>query len=361
MEKFMKRAIELAKLGKGFTNPNPVVGAVLVKDNKIISEGYHTAYGKAHAEVMAIGDRKELKQCTLYVTLEPCCHYGKTPPCTELIIESGLKHVVIATLDPNPLVSGKGVEQLEEAGISVVVGCLEKESTQMNEIFNHYIKHRTPFVILKYAMTLDGKIATLSGDSKWVTNELSRKHVHQTRQQVMGIMVGINTVLADDPKLTTRLDSNGTNPRAIILDSKGKIPLNSQVLKQPCIIATTDQMCVEKKLILEQMGSIVIELNGENSKVNLKLLMTRLGEMSIDSVLVEGGNQVHSALLSQKLCHKIQTYISPKLIGCGLSPMNGINHNFMSEALELKNIKLMTFGSDILVEGYLEEVQCLQD
>ena len=353
MCKYMRYAIELAKKGRGFVNPNPLVGAVLVRNEEVIGEGYHKVYGGKHAEVHAIGDMKNLEDATLYVTLEPCCHYGKTPPCTELIIKSGIKNVFVSTLDPNPLVAGKGVKRLRDHGITVEVGLLESESIRMNEIFNHFIMHKTPYVIMKYAMTLDGKISTLSKDSKWITNGLSRKYVHQIRQVVSGILVGVETVISDDPFLNTRHEGKCSHPLPIVLDSRGRIPLTSRVLNSG-IVATTELMPSEVKNKLKKMGVKVIVTTSKNGHVNLNELMIKLGEMNIDSLLVEGGGIVHGSFLREKLGHKVLAFISPKLLGEGISPIRGLELEKMDEAVKLKNIEHRFFGDDLMIAGYIE-------
>lgn len=355
--KYMKRALELAKKGMGFVNPNPMVGAVLVRNGDIISEGYHESFGGPHAEVNAIGDLVNLEDCTLYVTLEPCCHYGKTPPCTELIIKSGIKKVVVSTLDPNPLVAGKGVRMLKEAGVDVEVGLLEEEK-RMNEIFNHYIIHKTPFIIMKYAMTLDGKISTLSGDAKWVSNETSRHHSHLTRHLCSGIMVGVDTVINDNPRLNTRLE-NGVDPVVIILDSHGRTPEGSHVVKEGTIIATVS-MTEEQMKSYENQGVEVIVTKADNGRVDLKELMKILGAKGIDSILVEGGGKVHGSLLSDNLVHKVQAYVAPKLIGEGRSPSSGKALEYMNQAKQLRDVRFTELEGDMLIEGYLE-ASCLQE
>lgn len=358
-EKFMLEAIRLAKKGIGFTNPNPLVGAVLVKEDTILSRGYHRFYSGPHAEVNVIKKIQDFTDTTLYVTLEPCCHHGKTPPCTDLIIKSGIKKVVIGTLDPNPLVAGKGVEILRKHGVDVEVGCLASEIKQMNEIFNHYILEKTPYVILKYAMTLDGKIATMTGDSKWITNESSRKLVHETRQQVMGILIGVNTVLADDPELTTRLDKKCSHPMPIILDTNGRIPLKSKLLKRPAIIAT-HYMSDDKRNLLKGMDIEVMDIPLKDQYLDLEVLLQKLGELGLDSILVEGGAKIHGSFLKQHLVHKVQAFMAPKIIGDGISPIQGMSNEKMSEAVELHQIAYRFFGNDILVEGYTKEGLCLQ-
>ena len=228
----MRRAIELAKKGGGYVHPNPLVGCVVVKDDEIIAEGYHEKYGEFHAERNALTRcQSETKGASLYVTLEPCCHYGKTPPCTEIIIEKGIKKVFVGILDPNPLVAGKGVKILQDAGIEVEVGLCADEIHELNKVFLKYITTKRPYVIMKTAMTLDGKIAAFTGDSRWVTNEESRKMVHQLRGEMAGVIVGIGTVLADDPMLNVRLDGNHHQPVRIVVDSNLRIPIDSQLVK----------------------------------------------------------------------------------------------------------------------------------
>lgn len=356
--KFMKRALVLAKKGMGHVHPNPMVGAVLVKNGTIIGEGYHEKYGGPHAEVNAIGQKKNLEDAILYVTLEPCCHQGKTPPCTERIIQSGIKKVMVSTLDPNPLVSGKGVKRLREAGVDVEVGLLEDESKRLNEIFNHFIVHHTPFVIMKYAMTLDGKISTLSGDAKWISNETSRRHSHYTRHGCSGIMVGVDTVINDNPRLNTRLE-NGVDPKVIILDSRGRTPMNSHVVKKGTLIATVAMPETLMKSY-EEKGVEILVTKPKDGRVDLEQLMIALGERGMDSLLVEGGGQVHGSLLSENLVHKVQAYIAPKLIGEGKSPSSGAALEWMRQAKPLKEVTFTELEGDMLIEGYLE-AKCLRE
>ena len=289
-KKYMERAIELAQKGKGWTSPNPMVGAVIVKNGIIIGEGYHEKYGELHAERNAIASLKESAEgAELYVTLEPCCHYGKTPPCTEAIIEQGIKKVIIGSKDPNPLVSGKGVEILKRAGRVVVENFMEKECDNINPVFFHYIKTKMPYVTIKYAMTADGKIATRTGKSKWITGNEARKKVQEYRHQNMAIMVGIGTVLADDPMLNVRIDGL-KSPIRIICDSSLRIPLQSQIVRTareyPTIVVCATDNCHKKKK-LEEVGIEVLKVSGEDKKVDLKKLMKILGEKGIDSVFLE--------------------------------------------------------------------------
>jgi len=359
-EKYMQIAIDLAKKGCGWVNPNPMVGAVIVKDNEIIGSGYHQKYGELHAERNAIADCKvPITGATLFVTLEPCCHYGKTPPCTEAIIESGISKVVIGSKDPNVLVSGKGMAILKDHGIEVVTGVLTEECSELNQVFFHYIKKKTPFVVLKYAMTLDGKIATFTGKSKWITGETAREFVHQSRHRYAAIMVGVNTVIADDPLLTSRLP-NTKNPTRIICDTHLRVPLSSKIIQTareiPTIIATS---CKDKEKIeqLTQFGCTLLQVPKENGCTDLKQLMRRLGEEHIDSILLEGGSTLNFSALENGIVNKVQAYIAPKIFGgeTAKTPVGGIGINEVSQAFSLKNRKITILGDDILLEYDVEE------
>ncbi|WP_099189479.1 bifunctional diaminohydroxyphosphoribosylaminopyrimidine deaminase/5-amino-6-(5-phosphoribosylamino)uracil reductase RibD [Tepidibacter mesophilus] len=361
--KYMKRAIELALKGKGYTNPNPLVGAVIVKDGRIIGEGYHQYYGGAHAEVNAINSAFEnVKGATIYVTLEPCSHFGKTPPCAQLLIDMKIKKVIIGMMDPNPIVAGNGIKLLRDHGIEVTVGVLEQEVKKMNEVFIKYITTKLPFCILKTAMTLDGKIATSIGDSKWITNKKSREYVHEIRHQVSGIMVGIGTVLQDNPSLTTRLkDKEGVDPIRIIVDTIGRIPLESKVLslnsKAKTIIATTKKADKNKLKLIKEKGAQIIITPLKNNKVDLKYLIQKLGEMDIDSILIEGGSTLNYSILNEGCVDKAITFIAPKIIGGGnaKTPVGGIGIEHIKNAIELENIKVIMFEQDIMIEGYLRK------
>lgn len=354
----MERAIELALLGAGYVSPNPMVGAVIVKNNNIIGEGYHQKYGSSHAEVNAFLNAKEdTAGAEMYVTLEPCSHYGHTPPCAKAIIEHKIKKVYIGSLDPNPLVSGKGIQMLKNAGIKVETGIMEKECNAINPIFFKYIKTGLPYVVLKTAMTLDGKISAYSGDSKWVTNEHSRQLVQKLRHQLKAIMVGINTVIKDNPSLTCRLE-NGINPIRIIVDSNLKIPLSSKVLdisKGPCIIAAAENSNPRKKALLTAMGIEIIETTSNNGYVNLKELMTELGKRKMDSILLEGGGTLNFSMISNNLVDKALFFIAPKIIGGAnsVTPVEGKGISVMNEAIKLKNIQFKTIEDDILIYGDL--------
>ncbi|ERJ12951.1 bifunctional diaminohydroxyphosphoribosylaminopyrimidine deaminase/5-amino-6-(5-phosphoribosylamino)uracil reductase RibD [Haloplasma contractile] len=361
-QKFMKRAIELSKKGIGYTSPNPLVGAVIVKDGTIIGEGYHEVYGSHHAEVNAFKNATEdVTGATMYVTLEPCSHYGKTPPCADLIVKKKIKEVVIALKDPNPLVSGRGIKILEDNGIKVTTGILESECRKVNEIFLHYITKGTPFCILKTAMTLDGKIATKTGHSKWITGDSSRKHVHKLRHQVSAIMVGIDTVIEDNPLLTTRLEKqDGRDPIRVIVDTTARIPLDANVLSNDSsaatIIATTERAPKDKIELLKDRGADVIVTRLKNNRVDLQDLLNQLGERKIDSVLIEGGSTLNYSLLQEGLIHKVMTYIAPKLIGgsTAKTPVGGQGVSTMDEALHLQDIQVSHFDEDIMIEGYIK-------
>lgn len=360
---YMKRALELAKKGAGHTNPNPLVGAVIVKEGRIIGEGYHKAYGSHHAEINAfINATEDVKGATMYVTLEPCSHYGKTPPCAKTILEKGIKKVVIGLKDPNPLVAGKGIKMLEDAAVEVVTGVLEEEGRKLNEIFLKYITTKLPFCIMKTAMTLDGKIATYTNASKWITGELSRKYVHELRHRVAGIMVGIGTVLADNPSLTTRIgDDRGSDPIRIIIDSSARIPLNATVLNlqsdKKTIIVVTEKAEKEKLELLEQKGAEIIVTPSKNERVDLFLLMKALGQRKIDSVLLEGGSELNYSALEEGIVDKVNAFIAPKIIGgnTAKTPVGGQGKAFMEQAITLEGIDIRRFGDDIMVQGYIRK------
>ena len=356
--KYMQRAIELAKLGAGFTNPNPLVGAVIVKDGRIIGEGYHEYYGGLHAERNALKNATEsVAGADMYVTLEPCSHYGKQPPCCLAVADAGIKNVYIGSDDPNPFVAGKGIAYLKEHGVNVTTGVLKDECDEMNKIFFHYITHKTPYVIMKTAMSIDGKCASYTGDSKWISNEHSRMDTHKTRKRVAGIMVGINTVLADDPMLNCRCE-NPNNPIRIICDSKLRIPIDCQIVKTakeiPTYIATvsTDS---DKEKQLRDYGVNIIKTTGE--RVDLVHLMKELGELKIDSILVEGGAELHASMLDCGLVNKLEVYIAPKIIG-GIESkpvVGGKGVEFVRDAYMFKNPKITMFGEDIKIEYEKEE------
>jgi diaminohydroxyphosphoribosylaminopyrimidine deaminase/5-amino-6-(5-phosphoribosylamino)uracil reductase len=337
-----------------------MVGAVLIKNDEIVGEGYHARAGEDHAEIIALkqaGD--EARDATLYLNLEPCAHYGKTPPCSSAVIGAGVKRVVIGMEDPNPLVNGKGVEILKRAGIDVQVGILEKESRRLNEAYCKYILEKEPFVILKVATTLDGKIATRNGDSKWISGEASRRLVHRLRSQVDGVLVGIGTVLKDDPMLTARI-RGGKNPYRIILDSRLRIPEEAKVIgisPSKTIIATTDAAPKDKIDSLEKKNVRVLVLESKEGRINLKSCLSRLGTMEIMSLLIEGGSQINGSLLDEGLIDKLFLFLSPKLMGdcqaIGLFGGKGVVN--LEKAAVLKELRTKRIGEDILIEGYFDK------
>ncbi|BDU51365.1 bifunctional diaminohydroxyphosphoribosylaminopyrimidine deaminase/5-amino-6-(5-phosphoribosylamino)uracil reductase RibD [Haliovirga abyssi] len=347
-EKYMSIAIELAKKGEGGVNPNPLVGAVVVKNGEIIGRGYHQYFGGPHAEVYALEEAGEnAKDATIYVTLEPCSHYGKTPPCADRIVKAGIKRCVIAVSDPNPLVAGRGISKMEQAGIEVKVGVLEKESLKVNEVFMKYITKREAFLFLKSAITLDGKIATKTFDSKWITNEIARNEVHKLRNRYMAVMVGVNTVIQDNPRLTSRIE-NGRNPYRVIIDPNLRTPLDSNIIKnnkdnKTIIITSKDNEKIEDYYDLVR----IVEIEGE--KFIIKDILIELAKIGIDSVLVEGGSKVISACFKEKAMDKGVIFIAPKIVGDekALSFVNGFDITNMSDSLKLKDIKFRTYDDNI--------------
>ncbi|MDD7795222.1 bifunctional diaminohydroxyphosphoribosylaminopyrimidine deaminase/5-amino-6-(5-phosphoribosylamino)uracil reductase RibD [Clostridium sp. 'White wine YQ'] len=356
---YMRKALELARKGVGKVNPNPLVGAIIVKDNKIIGQGYHEFYGGPHAEVNALSSAVEsVEGSTVYVTLEPCHHYGKTPPCVDALIKNKVAKVVIGQKDPNPLVAGKSINKLLEHGIEVEVGILEEECKKLNEVFNKFIVTKKPFVVLKSAISLDGKIATHTGESKWITGEEAREEVQELRNSLSGIMVGVDTVIMDNPLLTCRM-ANGRNPKRIIVDSRLRIPLDSKVLvvneDSNCIIATTQKAPKEKVDILRNKGIEVIILPEKDGKVNLKDLVVELGKKNIDGILLEGGGTLNFSALKEGIVDKVQYYISPKIIGGrdAKTSVEGEGVNKIEECFRLNKVTTRIVGEDILVEGYI--------
>ncbi|MDO4534580.1 MAG: bifunctional diaminohydroxyphosphoribosylaminopyrimidine deaminase/5-amino-6-(5-phosphoribosylamino)uracil reductase RibD [Clostridium perfringens] len=358
-EFYMNLALENAKKGRGKVNPNPMVGAVIVKNEKIIGIGYHEFFGGTHAEVNAFKNATEdVVGGTIYVTLEPCSHYGKTPPCADKIIEKKIRRVVVGSLDPNPIVAGRGIKKLRDAGIEVTIGVLGKECIKLNEVFMKYIKTKKPFVVLKCAMSLDGKICTRDGESKWITGEKAREHVHKTRGVLSGIMVGVETVIEDNPRLTSRVDI-GKNPIRIVVDSTLRIPLSSNVLtdkfRDKTIIATTDYADKKKIREIENLGVKVLVVESKEKRVNLNDLMYRLGEMNIDSIFLEGGGTLNFSALREGIIDKVQIYIAPKIIGGTLAktPVEGEGIDKLKDAFNINDLKVNFFGNDIFIEGYL--------
>lgn len=358
----MRKALELALNGWGTTNPNPLVGAVIAKDGWIIGEGFHKKRGEAHAEVEALKNAKQdLQGAVLYVNLEPCTHYGKTPPCVKAIIESKISEVVIGMPDPNPLVAGKGIKMLNEAGIKTRVGILENEAKKLNEIFIKYITQRKPFVIMKTAMSLDGKICTYTGDSKWISGEESREYVHHLRNRVSAIMVGTNTIIKDNPSLTTRLDGKNRDAHRIILDRNGRIPIDSKVFNASpgtrVIVAVSEAAQKEKNKEWKSRGAEVIVVPEANTGLELNYLMDKLYELEIDSILIEGGGNLNFSAVQAGIVDKYIAFISPMIIGgkTALTSLEGEGFANLQDSIRLKNISTKPIGEDILVEGYFNE------
>lgn len=361
---YMKLAIELAKKGAGYVNPNPMAGAVIVKENRMIGQGYHEIFGGLHAERNALKNCRESPAgATLYVTLEPCCHYGKTPPCTEAIIKSGIKRVAVGALDCNPLVSGKGVQALKESHIQVDVGILETECQHLIRVFRKYITKHIPFVFMKYAMTMDGKIATSTNQSKWISGEEARKQVHQLRHGVMAIMTGVNTVIQDDPLLTCRLE-NGRSPVRIICDTHLRTPVASKMIETARDIKTyiaTSCNDERKKDIYRKYGCELIHTKRKGSYIDLMDLMKRLGNMQIDSVLLEGGSTLNWSALEQQIVDEAQVYIAPKIFGgIAKSPVSGQGVFVPDDAFKLKPFAFSQVGNDYLIESEVI-YPCLQE
>lgn len=360
-EDYMKRAIELAKLGEGWTSPNPLVGAVVVKEGEILGEGFHERYGDLHAERNALkACKKSAKGADLYVTLEPCCHYGKQPPCVEAIAEAGIRRVFVGSDDPNPLVAGKGIRYLREHGIQVETHVLKEECDRLNPIFFHYIRKKTPYVVMKYAMTLDGKIAAHTGASKWVTGEEARRYVQRERHRYRGILVGVGTVLADDPLLSCRLPE-GRNPVRIICDTSLRTPVMARVVQTANKIPTILAVCVEDENRFqpyEKAGCKILTIQKKNGHVDLSVLMMRLGEMQIDSILLEGGGTLNWAALTSGIVQEVHAYVAPKFFGGrdAKTPVEGLGVADPSEAVPLKIKEIRTFGEDLLIEGEVQDV-----
>jgi diaminohydroxyphosphoribosylaminopyrimidine deaminase / 5-amino-6-(5-phosphoribosylamino)uracil reductase len=361
---YMACALSLARLANGYTSPNPAVGAVVVKDGIAVGMGYTQPPGSEHAEVMALrqaGDRA--RGAAIYVTLEPCCHFGRTPPCTEAIINAGISEAFIALLDPNPLVSGRGVHRLKEAGIKTYIGSYQDEAYEINEAYIKHITTGSPFVMAKFAMSLDGKIATRTGDSKWITNDEARRHVHTLRHVVDAVMVGVNTVLVDNPRLTARgCGGRGgirkMQPLRLIVDSRGKVPLNAHIFEQPgeVVLAVVEPFDSQKRKEFTRAGAEVLELPGEEGMVDIEELFKVLGKRGVVSILVEGGGKLLGSLFDHHLVDKVLAYISPIVVGGkeAKSAVGGDGVDYIAEALRLSQVKIERFNGDILVSGYVK-------
>lgn len=360
-EKYMRLAMQLAGNAIGRTSPNPLVGAVIVKDNRVVGCGWHRKAGTPHAEVHALNQAGELAQgADVYVTLEPCAHYGKTPPCAKALVEAKVKNVYGGLLDVNPKVAGKGFKILEDAGIHVEYGFLQDELRKQNEVFFKWIEHKKPFIVLKAAMTLDGKIATATGQSKWITNETSRAYGYKLRDIYDGIMVGINTVIEDNPMLTARVDG-GKNPIRIVVDSSLKIDINANVVQDKSaktIIATTDKADKDKILKLQaQDVDVIVVDKDKNDKVDIEKLLDILGQQNICSILVEGGATLSGSFVAKKLVDKVDFFIAPKIVGGkeAKTPVAGTGILNLQEALALKDIQIEKLEEDILIIGRVDK------
>ncbi len=345
---FMQKAINLAEKGRGYTFPNPLVGAVVVKEGKIIGEGYHAGYGRPHAESIAIDSANErVEGATLYVTVEPCVHFGKTPPCVDKIIKAGIKKVIIGIKDPNPLVNGKGIEKLRQNHIEVITGVLENEIVRQNEAYIKFMKYSLPFVIVKSAVTLDAKIALSNGSSKWITGEKARVFAHQLRHESDAVLIGINTVLKDDPILDTRF-VKGKDPLKVILDFYLRIPLNAKLFKKGKTIIFTAIDYLDKKF----MNAEVVRVRGEDGLLSLTDVLKELAKRNVVQLLVEGGSKVISTFLKEKLVDKIILVINPSIIGRGINFTEHLNIDSLERRIKLKDVRIRKIGEDIILEGY---------
>lgn len=358
--KVMEEACQLALIGKGYTKTNPVVGAIVVKDSKIISRGYHTGFGNPHAEVEVINSAGEdVKGADLYVTLEPCSHYGKTPPCTKKIIEAGIKRVFIGVCDPNPLNAGNGILELLNHKIEVFLGFAENICAEIIEDFAKYIYTKTPYYTLKIAQTIDGKIATPTGESKWITSQSSRSYVHYLRSISDAVLVGINTVLADDPELTPRLVFSENDPVKVVLDGNLKIPENSKLIKnfaEKLIVFTSRQAYnTEKSKKLINLGVRIFPSEENQGFIDLRYISKKLIEDNLLNVLVEGGGQIFGNFLKNKMADKVNFFIAPKILGDGVTSISHSGILKMSDALNLGEYSMKKFEDDILISSKLTD------
>jgi len=354
---FMRKALALARRGLGKTSPNPMVGALFVRDGTIIGQGYHRRYGGSHAEVNAIEDAKtEINGATLYVTLEPCCHHGKkTPPCLNELLKYKLGRVVIGTADPNPQVNGRSIEAFKKRGIETTVGVLGEECQRLNEVYFKHIQTGMPFVTLKFAQTLDGRIASAGGDSRWISSEPSLKLAHKLRSHHDAVLVGAGTVLADDPRLTVRL-VRGRSPLRVVVDSGLRIPPKSKVLQEqetaPTLIAATSCADRGKLSSLKQKGIEVLNVSeGGEGEVDLKDLLSKLGERNISSILVEGGAAIITSFIRRKLADRLVVIVAPKLMGAGTDAVGDLGIPDVSRALKLSLVKTYRSGEDLVIDA----------
>ena len=364
-ERWMRRALDLAARARGRTSPNPMVGAVLVKDGEVVGEGFHAYAGSDHAEVVALNEAEAAAAgSTLYVGLEPCCHHGRTPPCVERIVAAGVRRVVAACEDPNPAVSGKGIAALRAAGIQVDLGVLAEEATRLNEAFFTYIRTGRPFVILKAAASLDGKIATRTGESRWITGEAARHRVHQLRNEVDVVLVGIGTVLRDDPQLTTRLGiTDQRDPARVIVDNLARLPLRAKVVNRastaPTLLAVSQTAPRARLEALEREGIQVIVVDGSPRRVSLAHLMEALGKLGFLSAMIEGGAEINASALREGVVDKVLLFLAPILIGGKSAPtsVGGDGIESLGQATRLRDLRIERFNDDILLEGYIRKTE----
>ena len=356
----MREALRLAENARGRTSPNPLVGAVIVRENRIVAVGWHRQAGTEHAEIHALNMAKKLAVgATLYVTLEPCAHYGRTGPCVKAVIGAGIRRVVVAMEDPNPAVSGRGIAMLRKAGIEVRCGVLEEAARRQNEVFIRWITAGRPFVWMKMAMSLDGRIATVGGESQWITGEEARRRGHAMRDEVDAILVGVGTVIADDPALTARGMEGGRTPRRIVLDSQARTPLSAKLLSDgaaPTILAVTENAPLERVEALRQRGAEIL-CCGAGSRVDLPCLLSRLGEQEICSLLVEGGGTVHFSFFAAGLADKVTAFVAPKLLGgrTALGAVAGEGFVHLADAVELCEVEVERLGEDVAWTGYVKK------
>jgi diaminohydroxyphosphoribosylaminopyrimidine deaminase/5-amino-6-(5-phosphoribosylamino)uracil reductase len=358
-ERFMRHALVLAEKGRGRTSPNPLVGAVVAQHGRIVAEGYHLRAGEPHAEVMALESAAgAARGADLYVTLEPCCHHGRTPPCTDQIVGAGIRRVVIPIVDPNPVVCGGGVQRLRDAGVTVEIGLCSEEALRLNEAFIKFIRHRIPFVILKAAVSLDGKIATRTGDARWISGEQSRRYVHMIRNAVDAVIVGIGTVRHDDPRLTTRLPHGGRDPIRVVVDGVGPLPSDAQVFQTDAVshtwVAVAADTPAERVKNLQRRGLTVLEAGGSHGRVRLEHLLKRLGEREITSVMIEGGQGIFTSAVEEGIVDKCVLFVAPILVGGKTAPslLGGQGIEEIGQALRLSRLRIEQLGEDVLIEGY---------
>lgn len=361
----MECALSLARLASGYSSPNPAVGAVVVKDGQVVGMGYTQPVGGPHAEVVALAQAGEkARGASLFVTLEPCCHFGRTPPCTRSIIDAGIAEVHVALVDPNPLVSGKGLAELNAAGVKTCVGAHEREASEINEAYLKYMATGIPFVIAKFAMSLDGKIATKTGDSHWISNEQARCYVHSMRHTVDAIMIGVNTLITDDPRLTARgcggkSGATSKQPLRIIVDGTGRAPVEARMYSQPghTLVAWTEPVDEAKRRQLENLGVEIVVLPGSEGLVDLEAVLRAVGERQVSTVLLEGGSELLGSAFDHGLVDKVLAFIAPMIVGGsdGRTAVGGSGAFTIAEALSLERVEVKSFADNVLVSGYVKK------